>query len=32
MNLEFLREGTAVHDIFNPDKVVLGVDDDRAFS
>jgi UDPglucose 6-dehydrogenase len=30
MNPEFLREGTAVHDFRNPDKVVLGADDDRA--
>jgi UDPglucose 6-dehydrogenase len=30
MNPEFLREGTAVHDFLNPDKVVLGADDDRA--
>lgn len=30
MNPEFLREGTAVHDFLNPDKVVLGADDKRA--
>ena len=30
MNPEFLREGTAVHDFLNPDKLVLGADDDRA--
>ncbi|TKX72886.1 UDP-glucose/GDP-mannose dehydrogenase family protein, partial [Halorubrum sp. GN11_10-6_MGM] len=30
MNPEFLREGTAVHDFLNPDKVVLGADDERA--
>ncbi|RLM71389.1 UDP-glucose/GDP-mannose dehydrogenase family protein [Halorubrum sp. Atlit-8R] len=30
MNPEFLREGTAVHDFLNPDKVVLGADDGRA--
>ena len=30
MNPEFLREGTAVHDFLNPDKVVLGADDNRA--
>jgi len=32
MNPEFLREGTAVHDFLNPDKVVLGADDDRALA
>ncbi|MDB9235508.1 UDP-glucose 6-dehydrogenase AglM [Halorubrum ezzemoulense] len=30
MNPEFLREGTAVHDFLDPDKVVLGADDERA--
>jgi len=30
MNPEFLREGTAVADFLDPDKVVLGADDDRA--
>jgi len=30
MNPEFLREGTAVHDFRNPDKVVLGADDEHA--
>ncbi|VTT88162.1 UDP-glucose 6-dehydrogenase [Halorubrum sp. DM2] len=32
MNPEFLREGTAVDDFLNPDKVVLGADDERALS
>jgi UDPglucose 6-dehydrogenase len=32
MNPEFLREGTAVSDFLNPDKVVLGADDDRALA
>ena len=32
MNPEFLREGTAVVDFLNPDKVVLGADDDRALA
>ena len=29
-NPEFLREGRVVHDIFNPDRVVLGADDPAA--
>jgi len=32
MNPEFLREGTAVADFLDPDKVVLGADDDRALA
>ena len=32
MNPEFLREGTAVDDFLNPDKVVLGADDERALT
>ena len=27
---EFLREGSAVHDTMNPDRVVIGIDADRA--
>ena len=30
VNPEFLREGTAVDDFFNPDRIVLGVQSDRA--
>lgn len=27
---EFLREGFAVHDFFNPDRIIVGADTDRA--
>lgn len=29
-NPEFLREGSAVHDFLNPDRVVVGADDENA--
>jgi UDPglucose 6-dehydrogenase len=29
-NPEFLREGTAVYDTFNPDRIVIGADNDKA--
>jgi len=32
VNPEFLREGNAVHDFFNPDRIVIGVKDEESKS
>jgi UDPglucose 6-dehydrogenase len=29
---EFLAEGSAIHDLTNPSRVVIGTDDDKAFA
>lgn len=32
MNPEFLREGEAIEDFFNPDRIILGSSDDKALN
>lgn len=32
MNPEFLREGSAIEDFMNPDRIVIGANDDKSFS
>jgi UDPglucose 6-dehydrogenase/GDP-mannose 6-dehydrogenase len=32
MNPEFLREGNAIADFLNPDRIIIGANDDRSFN